>query len=82
MFWVINETDFAGYANNNTNYFSRDSLTNVIKSFEDGLIILFKWFLEKQIKTNSNKCHLITNKKSCMNLDVGNINIEKSSYKK
>ena len=34
------------------------------------------------MKANSNKCHLITNKQSCMNLNVGNINTENSSCEK
>ena len=29
------------------------------------------------MKANSNKCHLITNKQSCMNLNIRNINTEK-----
>ena len=39
-------------------------------------IYIFKWFLDHQMKANSNKSHLITNKQSCMNLKIENINIE------
>ena len=35
---------------------------------------LFKLFLEKQRKANSDKCHLTTSKQSCMNLKTVNIN--------
>ena len=35
-----------------------------------------------QMKANSNKCQLITNKQSRMNLKLGNTNIESSLYEK
>ena len=35
-----------------------------------------------QMKANSNKCHLNTNKQSCMNLKIGNKNIENSTCEK
>ena len=34
------------------------------------------------MKANSDKCHLITSKQSCMNLKIGNINIENTTCEK
>ena len=65
-----------------TPYVLEDSIDDVIKSLEDDSINFFKWFLYNQIKANSDKCHLITSKQSCMNLKTGNINIENSACKK
>ena len=48
------ETDLASYAYDNIG----DSIDNVIKSLEDDSINLFKWFLDNQMKANSDKCHL------------------------
>ena len=31
---------------------------------------------------NSDKCHLITSKQSCMNLKIGDVNIENSTCEK
>ena len=76
------ETGFAIYADDNTPYLSGDSIDDVIKSLEDDSINLFKWFLDNQMKANSDKCHLITSKLSCMNLKIGDINIENSSCEK
>ena len=59
-----------------------DSIDDVIKSLEDDSINLFKWFLDKQMKENRDKCRLITSKRSCRNLKIGNINIENSTCKK
>ena len=76
------ETDFAIYADDNTSYVSGDIIANIIKSLEDDFINLSKWFLDNQRKENGNKCHFITNKQSCMNLKIGNMNIENSTCKK
>ena len=65
-----------------TPYVLGDSIDDVIKSLEDDSINFFKWFLYNQIKANSDKCHLITSKQSCMNLKTGNINIENSACEK
>ena len=65
-----------------TPYVLGDSIDDVIKSLEDDSINFFKWFLYNQIKANSDKCHLITSKQSCMNLIIGNINIENSACEK
>ena len=73
------DTDFASYADDNTPYVLGDSIDDVIKSLEDDSIDMVKWFLDNQIKANSDKCHLITSKQSCMNLKIGNINIENST---
>ena len=34
------------------------------------------------MKVNSNKCHLITNKQSCINLKIENVDIENSTCEK
>ena len=65
------ETDFASYADDNAAYVSGESIDDVIKSLEDDSINLFKWFLDNQMKANSDKCHLITSTLSCINLKIG-----------
>ena len=81
QFWIMCETDFASYADNNTPYALGDSTDDVIKSPEDDSINLFKWCLDNQVKANSDKCHLIASKQSCMNLKIGNINTENDTCK-
>ena len=72
------EIDFASYADDNTPYVSGDSIDDVIKSLEDDSVNSFKWFLDNCVT----KCQLITNKQSRMNLKLGNISIENSTYEK
>ena len=76
------ETDFVSYADDNTPYVLWDSVDYVIKLLENHSINLFQWFLDSQIKRNSDRCDLITSKQSCMNLKTRNINIENSACEK
>ena len=73
------QTDFASYADDNAPYALGDRMDD-IKSLEDDSVNWFKWFLDNQMKANSDKCHLITSKQSCMNLKIGNMNIENSAF--
>ena len=82
LFWIMCETDFASYADDNTPYALGDNIDDIIKSLEDDSINLFKWFLDNQMKANCDKCHLITSKKSCTNLKIRNMNIENVVWEK
>ena len=75
----MSETDFAYYADDNTPYVLGESIDDAIKSLEDDSINLFKWFLDNQMKENSDKGHLIASTQSCMNLKIGSKNTEKST---
>ena len=76
------ETDFLSYADDNTPYVSGESIDDVIKSLEDEPLNSFKWFLDNQMKANSDQCHLITSKQSCMSRKIVDINIENSTCEK
>ena len=82
LFWIMCETDFASYADDNTLYVLGDSIDDVIKSLKGNSINLFKWFLDNQMKAKGDKCHLITSKQSYVNLKIGNIKIENSTCEK
>ena len=56
---MLSGTDFASYADNNTTYFSADTINEVIKRLETGPVKLFKWFADSQMKVNQDKSHLI-----------------------
>ena len=42
LFYMMSDTDFASYADNNTPYFSADTIDEVIKKLETAFVILFK----------------------------------------
>ena len=44
LFFIIENTDIAIYADDNTPYISADDIDGVIKSLEEASATLFKWF--------------------------------------
>ena len=54
LFWIMCETDFASYADDNTTYVSGYSIDGLIKSLESDSIKLLKWFLDNQMEANGN----------------------------
>ena len=57
MFFIIEDTDIASYADDNTPYVIADNIDGVIKSLEEASEILFKWFNDNLMKINADKCH-------------------------
>ena len=55
---IIEDTDIASYANDNSPYVSADDIDGVIKYLEASEI-LFKWFNDNLIKINADKCQLL-----------------------
>ena len=50
QYWLMGETDFAGYADDNTLYVSRGSVGDVVKQLEDGSIIFKNRFQTTKLK--------------------------------
>ena len=47
LFFILNKIDIANYADDNTPYTSSNDVNGLIKSLEEALKELFKWFDEK-----------------------------------
>ena len=60
LFFTVNETDFASYADDNTPFLSGDRLDDVLDSLENASLKLSDWFSDKQMKANPDKSHLLT----------------------
>ena len=60
LFFIVNEIDFASYADDNTPFVSGDRLDDVLVSLENASLKLFDWFSNNQMKANPDKCHLLT----------------------
>ena len=60
LFSIVNEIDFASYADDNTPFVSSDRLDDVLDSLEKASLKLFDWFSNNQMKENPGKCHLLT----------------------
>ena len=60
LFFIVNEIEFASYADDNTPFVSGDWVDNVLDSLEKPSLKLFDWFSNNQMKENPDKCHLLT----------------------
>ena len=63
LFYIMNETDLASYADDNMPYRTVRTTDGVILSLEPDSMMSFQWFCDNQMKSNISKCHLLLNKK-------------------
>ena len=75
MFFVMNDINFAGYANDNKPYVSSDSIEDEIRILENGSIKLFKWFSDNMMKANKGECHLIVSSNEHVSMKLDSIKI-------
>ena len=59
LFFIMNDIEFASYADDNTPFFVGDDLNDVILKLQNASKIFFKWFNDNQRKANPDKCHFI-----------------------
>ena len=82
LFFVIEDTDIASYADDNTPCIIDDTVEGVIKSLEEVSKKLFKWFDDNLTKSNAHKCHLLVSTSETVKIQVGNYNIANSKCEK
>ena len=76
LFYMMSDTDFASYADDNTTYISADTIDEVIKRLEAASGKLFKWFADNQMKANQDKCRLIVSKNENVSMHIGPFEIK------
>ena len=89
LFFIMKETNFSSYADDDTHYRTADTIEEVIdtieeviKSLERDSTMLFKWFSDNQMKANISKCHLLVNKNDEVVINLGETEIKNSEYEK
>ena len=82
LFFIMKETDFSSYADDNMPYRTAETIEEVIKLLERDSAMLFKWFCDNQMKANISKCHLLVNKKDEVVINLGETEIKNSDYEK
>ena len=82
LFLVVQNVDFASYADDNTIYNSSGNIDDVILSLQESSKQLFKWFSDNQMKSNSDKCHLIVSTNGTTEIQIGDSVIKSSSTEK
>ena len=79
MFFLMNDIDFASYADGNTPHVSSDSMEDVTRILENDSIKLLKWFSNNMMKANKNKCHLLVSSNEHVSMKLDNTEIENSN---
>ena len=59
LFLVVQNANFASYADDNTIYDADDIIDEAIFSLQESSKKFCQWFADNQMKTNEDKCHLI-----------------------
>ena len=62
MFLILKTTYFTGYVDDNTPFVVRDNIADIIKSLEEIGEDLLNWFLNNEMKLNTDKCRLLLNR--------------------
>ena len=82
MFFIVENIGIASYANDNTPYISANNINEVILSLTKATDNLYKWFSDNVMESNADKCHLLVSTNHAINIKIGNIDINKSTYEK
>ena len=82
MFFIIEDTDIASYADGNTPYVIVDDIDGIIKSLEEVSEILFIGFSDNLIKIDADKCHLLVSTNNTAKIKTGDFDTSNSKSEK
>ena len=83
LFFIMDDIDFASYADDNTPYTVRNNMEDVIFKLQNLSQILFQYFMDHQVKANpDDKCDFICSTNDTVNLVVENQIIDNSKCEK
>ena len=82
IFLILKDKYFTGYADDNTPFVVRDNIADVIKALEEIGKDLWNWFLNNEMKLNTNQCRLILNSQEPNTLKIGDLHISNSLSEK
>ena len=57
LFLIHSDIDIGNFADDNTPHLSSKNVKDVIESLERPSVSLFRWFENKLLRGNANKCH-------------------------
>ena len=79
IFYFIDETKLATYADDTTIYTTDDNITNLLNLLASETSVVLNWFRKNEMKSNDDKCHLIAANKENVSLDLECHNIVSSN---
>ena len=68
--------ELASFADDNTPYTCSQELQSVLNKLQEGTKHIFNWFLANRLKSNADKCHLLTSSDSSVDINVSNVTIK------
>ena len=72
IFLFTNDTRITNYACDNTPYAIEDTIEKLIETLEKGRNTLLNWFQINEMKSNTDKCHLLIVNSQGNNIKIGN----------
>ena len=79
IFYFITDISIANYADDNTPYTTKNSITSLLETLEVETNTLLDWFRNNEMKPNEDKCHLLLINQENISVNVGKENISCSS---
>ena len=81
LFFIIEDTNIASYADDEAPYVIADNIDGVIKPLKEASENLFKWF-NSLMKINAEKCHLLVSTNDTVKIKIGNFDKTNSKSEK
>ena len=82
LFFVVNSTDIANYADDNTPYATAIDIDSLLASPEVASNSLFTWFDNNLMKSNADKCHLLVSSNEKVTIKLGSHEIANTKGEK
>ena len=82
LFFILNHTEIANYADDSTPYAASDNIDDLVTSLEKSLKDLLKWFDDNLTKSNPDKCHLLVSSREKIKMKIGDFKILISTCQK
>ena len=80
LFLIVNDVDFANYADGNTPFASGNTPVEVLECLDNASVKLFEWFSNNQMKANPDKCHLLSSSMTATSINVKGHIINNSKF--
>ena len=81
-FLIMNNTELASYADDNTPYAVGNNIEELIVKLQNASKTLFQWFSDNQMKSNPDKCNFICSTSKKVSLIVENKEINNSTHER
>ena len=82
LFFIVNSTDIANYADDNMPYATANDIDSLIASLEEASKSLLIWFDNSLMKNNADKCHVLASSNEKVTIKIGSHEIANTKREK